>query len=226
MTPEPVELELPDGSRLRGSAWRTTDHWTLLIHEPGPEHDIDDLTSLAGAVVRSGSSAVAFDLPGHGFSDGEWEQTLNQTALIERMLDWVGYQQPAKVGILAVGAGCYPALELARKRRLDIAVLVSPTPSSALEAFPRDFRGDGAAKLLVFGGADEEYRETATELRRRSIGWAVSLSVGTVDQGTVLVSGPLGARVQEGTELFLREQWVIGRRRDAQARSDAKELTG
>jgi hypothetical protein len=113
------------------------------------------------------------------------------------------------VGIVATGAACYPALQDAHERTADVLVLVSPPPRSDLGSF----RGAGAAKLLICGGADKRFLNTATELRKRSIGWAVTLSVGSTEQGTALISGPHRARIQEGVELFLREQWALGRRR-------------
>jgi pimeloyl-ACP methyl ester carboxylesterase len=223
VTPEPATIELGGGAQLRGSQWPVSDRWTLLVHDLGDGHDIDELTPLAGAVVRSGSSAVAFDLPGHGFSDGTWDPGSDPTAALGTMLGWVECQEPAKTGIVAIGAACYPALQIAQKRRVDVLVLVSPPPDPDLDAFPTRFRGAGAAKLLIYGGADSDYRATATELRKRSIGWAVSLSVGSTDQRAALLAGPLSARVQEEIELFMREQWKLGRRRDAPTRHTVKE---
>jgi pimeloyl-ACP methyl ester carboxylesterase len=221
--PEPAAIELGSGAQLRGSQWPVNDRWTLLIHDLGSGHDIDELTPLIGAVVRSGSSAVAFDLPGHGFSDGGWHTGADPIAALEPMIDWVERWHPAKMGIVALGGACYPALQIAQDRRVDVMVLISPPPDPDLSAYPTRFRGAGAAKLLISGGADANYRATAIELRTRSIGWAVSLSVGTADQGVSLLAGPLSARVQEGIELFMREQWELGRRWDAPVQHKVKE---
>ncbi len=213
MTPELVAVQLPGGEQLHGSQWTVNDCWTLMLHDPGDDHDSDDLAALIGTVVRSGSSVVAFDLPGHGFSEGVWTCSTSFEQTIGTMLDWVEQRQPAKVGMIAVGAACYPALQIAHDRNVNILVLISPPPHVDLQAVPLRFRGAGAAKLIVFGGANEVYRATATELRQRSIGWAVSRSVGSVDQGADLLNGPHRAGVQEGIEFFLREQWQLGRRR-------------
>ena len=224
MIPAPAVITLPNGSQLHGSGWQVSDCWTLLLHEPGDDHDIDELIGLVGAVVRSGSSAAAFDLPGHGFSDGVWVAESDQRATIARLLDWIDQREPAKTAVIAIGAACYPVLEIAKTRAIDVLVLISPTRNPELQTFPARFRGDGAAKLLICGGKDEAYRNTAVELRQRSIGWAVSLSVGSREQGSALLASEHGARVQEGVELFLREQWALGRRWDASAKQHVEEI--
>jgi hypothetical protein len=218
VTPAHAVVTLPNGTHLHGRVWPFNDCWTLLIHEPGDGHDIDELIPLIGAVIRSGSSAAAFDLPGHGFSDGVWSVESEQAATIAGLLDWIDQQHPAKTAVIALGSACYSVLEIAKNRAIDVLALVSPTPNPELQEVPARFRGDGSAKLLICGGADEAFRATQIEIRQRSIGWAVSLAVGTTEQGAALLAGEHSARVEEGVELFLREQWAIGRRRDGSAK--------
>lgn len=224
MNPTPAAIDLSDGTQVRGTQWSINDCWTLLFHEPGNDRDSDDLVPLVDAVVRSGSTAVAFDLPGHGFSDGVWTTESDLTETVATLADWVDRQQPAKMGIVAIGAACYPALQVAQDRKVDVLVLVSPPPMPELRARSSGYRGAGAAKLLVFGGADREYQAVATDLRTRSIGWAVGFSVGTAEQGTALISGAHRARIQEGVELFLREQWALGRRRGVPLKNQMEEI--
>lgn len=224
MIAEPATERLADGTELRGTAWRVNDCWMLMLHEPGNGHDIDEVVPLVGAVARSGASVVAFDLPGHGFSDGDWNDDRSITAVVRSLLDWIDRRGPAKVGIVALGAACYPALDVAADRPIEALILISPPPNPDLQADPRTYRGDGAAKLFVMGGADAVSRTTAIELRQRSIGWAVSLSVGSTEQGAALIAGPHGPRVEEGIELFLREQWTMGRRRDVSVNEREREI--
>lgn len=213
MIAEQALAHLPDGTHLRGSLWRVSDNWMLMLHEPGADHDIDELASLVRAVVRSGASAVAFDLPGHGFSEGDGDGDVDLSEVVCSLVDWIDRISPVRVGIVAIGATCYPTLQVAQDHTIDTLILVSPTPNPKLRSDPQIFRGGGAAKLIIVGGAEPDTRDTAIELRQRSIGWAVTLSVGSAEQGAALITGAHSARVEEGVELFLREQWTMGRRR-------------
>jgi pimeloyl-ACP methyl ester carboxylesterase len=220
---EQAVAELPDGTQLRGSQWRVSDRWMLLLHEPGADHDIDELTPLARAVARSGASVAAFDLPGHGFSDGVWNDDSFSPEIVRALLTWIDRQAPATTGIAAVGASCYPALAAATDRRIDTLVLVSPTPNPDLHEAPQAFRGNGAAKLLITSGREKAALDTARELRRRSIGWAMVMTIGSEEQGAALLAGSHSGRIAEGVELFLREQWTMGRRRGVPVRKREME---
>jgi pimeloyl-ACP methyl ester carboxylesterase len=75
MTPHPVEIVAQDDCVLRGQVWPGESDWIVLLHDVGPDEDLDRWHPLVPVFLAERLTVLAVDLRGHGASDGEWQDT-------------------------------------------------------------------------------------------------------------------------------------------------------
>src|SRR6476661_11144430 len=113
----PAEVELPDGTVLRGERWCGDDTWLVLAHDR--TRDLDDWRPLQPLVAERGRSALALDLRGHGGSDGDgWDPEADLSAALAHARE----QGAVAVSVVAAGETALAALHL----QADVLVLLSP----------------------------------------------------------------------------------------------------
>lgn len=206
MKVEAVQATTADGVVLRGELVRGGDVWICLVHDAG--EDIDAWRPLRPGLARKGWSVLAFDLRGHGGSDGEWaagrgELDVDLAVTLARRLGG------RHVCVVAAGLGAVAALR-AVERALpepsfalpDSLVLVSAGPLDGAD--PLTLRGQGLPKLFVHGAKDPLAADSEA-LRRASIGWTVGVSFGTEARGGGLVA-ERSANVLDKIVGLLKEQ--------------------
>jgi pimeloyl-ACP methyl ester carboxylesterase len=209
MTPEPIEIT-SRGITLRGQRWPGDAVTVLLLHEPGEEHDLDRWRPLIPYLLGNGATVLAFDLRGHGASDGDWDPH----CAVEDVAAVVAEARvQASVVVCAAGESAIAALRAAELAPIDGLILLSPAP-----VYGQPPRGSGVPKLLIAGAHDASRRDTVAHLRAASIGPVLSVLVPTSAQGTDLIAGDIAATCREHILTFLNErrlearQHVVGTR--------------
>jgi len=197
----PVDVLLPDGLVLRGQRHGEGSHWVVLVHDMG--QDLDAWQPLVRPLVREGYCVLAFDLRGHGISDGEWES--------ERLVDDVlavlalaSARGAERLYVIGAGAGATAAIAAAGAQ--EVRALVALSPRSALEGLSPDaIRRSRAPKLVIAGSKDADAVEQATWVARRVLGWCLQESPPVAEQGTALLRSAWGGHVREHVLAFLRD---------------------
>lgn len=184
--------------------------WVVLIHEVGG--DIDDWDPLMASLQPEGWNLLAFDLPGHGGSEGEWDPATGPEQ-VQVAIDFARRNGAGHVAVVASGAGAMWALESVARALADpdvaladSLVLISPGPIG--EADPSSIRGDGLAKMII-SGAFGPGLEDAFTLLQSSIGWSVAVRFPAGEVGTALVNGPHHVNVADKIASFVREQAAL-----------------
>lgn len=211
---------MPDGVALRGQVWSGNSGVVVLLHDMMPDADLDQFTDLIPCLRNMGLKVITVDQRGYGLSDGVPTDVDGSTDDLAQIVCASGADTELKLGVVAVQSSCLAALALAERVSVEAMLLVSPRIPETFD--PKSFRGGGASKLIVYGGADPEAREAATAVRNRSIGWAVSASIPTERQGQVLLREPHVRRVNEWASKFFREQFRISSAAQAE---DRRRLT-
>jgi pimeloyl-ACP methyl ester carboxylesterase len=199
-------LDVPCRPVIRGQRWAGDQRWVLLVHQPGTKRDLDDWRHVIAYLLKEGVTAAAIDLPGHGLSEGDWTSD-RAAADARRFIEWAHREGASSISLIGSGESGVTALKLASEGSIDALVLVSPPSVESSDYF--SLRGAGVPKLIISGGKDPVARSAANELRDRSIGWALTVSLPTVDQGAALVAGPFARRAGEVICHFLRERWAM-----------------
>jgi pimeloyl-ACP methyl ester carboxylesterase len=215
---QPIEIALRDGAVLRGTAWGEGDGWLVLLHDLDDVSDLDVWRPLMPAFDPARWRVVALDLRGHGASDGDTDPSLLEADL-EDVASWARGQGAEWLAILACGRTAAATLSNAESLRFDALAAISlDLPADAERSV---YRGRGVAKAFVVGNGDERLRGIATDLRNRSIGWAMAMGVPGDEQGGALLRGRHRRQVRDGLVAFLAEQrFISGTRRTAQGRGD------
>jgi pimeloyl-ACP methyl ester carboxylesterase len=205
---QPVEIAMRDGIVLRGSTWGEGDGSLLLLHDLDDVSDLDTWRPLLPAFDPARWRVLALDLRGHGASDGDTDPSLLDADL-EDVVSWARGKGAAWLAILACGRTAAAALRNADALSLDaLAVISLDLPDDAERSA---YRGRGVAKAFVVGNGDERLRGLATDLRNRSIGWAMVMGVPGDEQGGALLGGPHRRQVRDSLVAFLAEQRFLAR---------------
>jgi len=197
----PVDVLLPDGLVLRGQRYGEGSHWVVLVHDTG--EDLDAWQPLVRPLVREGYCVLAFDLRGHGISDGEWES--------ERLVDDVlavltlaSARGAERLYVIGAGAGATAGLAAAGAQ--EVRAVVALSPRSGLDGLSPDaIRRSQAPKLVVAGSSNPGAAEQAKWVSRRVIGWCLLESPPVPEQGTALLRSAWGDHVREHVLAFLRD---------------------
>lgn len=191
---ESVEFATCDGLTLRGELRRGDGRWIVLVHSSG--EDLDGWRPLAGSLARSGWTVLAFDLRGHGGSDGD----ADPAAIGADLLAAVTVARSEGAALLYVGAAgssCGPALEAAVELGAKAIVAIAPTKVSG--------SGLRVPRFIAVSSRDREQQAAAKCLYRGS-GWAVTVNVPTDAKGLGLLECPLGRTVGEAAARFLEDR--------------------
>lgn len=207
---EPVEIASDDGVTLRGERWGVNDTWVVLLHDRGPDEDLDRWRPLVPRLADDGWTSLALDLRGHGASDGEWSGDL-AVADVAAAVGFARARGASRVVVAAAGDSAVATLRASTSARADALVLLSPAIRADQPV--ADLRGSGEAKLIFVGGGAAAPRRAAERLRNASIGWTLLVNLPTSAQGTNLLGGASGRHVRNQVARFLAEQRYLAARR-------------
>jgi len=191
----PVAVEWKLGSPVfvvRGLIWTAEKLPVLFVHEPGPDNDLDHWKNLPELVHHAGHTVIAFDLPGHGLSEGTPDET-NASTAIGTVYQYITERFGKAPAVVTEGVGIQ---------------LLPKTPFAALVVFsPRDDTGAQAdyPKLVFCGATDPEARTAADRFLRASRGWTLVSSFGTSTQGAALLKTPHAPKIIAQVVSFLRD---------------------
>jgi pimeloyl-ACP methyl ester carboxylesterase len=202
---EPIAFVLPgSGLTVRGQHWRGDGNWVVLVHAPG--EDLDAWGDLPEEFAAAGYDALAFDLPGHGLSDGDWEPGLLPRS-IAAALTFAGDAGARRRFLVTAGVAAGASLAALSRSLADAWIALSPIASDAeLAANP----SVPVPKLILVGAGDPAAVEAAEQLYRWSTGWTVSSTFGGAENGTRLLHGEWGAQAREQMLKFLNDYRVRG----------------
>ena len=197
----PVDVLLPNGLVLRGQRYGEGSRWVVLVHDTG--EDLDAWQPLVRPLVREGYCVLAFDLRGHGISDGEWEpeRLVDDVLAVLTLASARGAER-----LYVIGGGAGAAAGLAAAGAQEVRALVALSPRSGLEGVSPDaIRRSRAPKLVIAGSKDADAAEQATWVARRVLGWCLQESPPVAEQGTALLRSAWGDHVREHVLAFLRD---------------------
>ncbi|HUB70171.1 MAG TPA: hypothetical protein VL984_07100 [Acidimicrobiales bacterium] len=195
-----AEVVADDRTVLRGIYWPGSASWVILVHDFG--EDLDVWHPLEAVLADSGCSRLAFDLRGHGASDGALHSDRIDLD-IEAAARFAEAAGAKRICVISAGQSALVALGLQRRQPFERIALLSPGPLAGRD--PSSFRGEGTRKLFVVGAEDEALAETSSSLRSASIGWCYAVSFPTARQGCSLLEGTHAIHAKEHLASFLRE---------------------
>jgi pimeloyl-ACP methyl ester carboxylesterase len=196
-----VSFSTAGGLVLRGHRWGSEQGCAVLVHDEG--EDLDGWRPLVGELIGLRLSVLAFDLRGHGASDDPWEPGRALSDVLAA-LRFARAEGARRLYLLGAGAGATAALAAGGRRKVEALVLYSPR--AELEGVSVEaFRAAAAPKLIIVGGLDTAAAAAASEVLRRTIGWAVLESPPVEAQGTRLLTSNWAEQVVEHTVAFLRD---------------------
>ncbi len=119
----PFEIELDDGSALRGVVIEGgAMPPMLLVHDR--DGDLDEFAQVPELLAANGGTVIAVDLPGHGLSDGEGRpaEIVGVIASLAAALSDDG----RPVGLMASGRSCTLGMILGEAHGFRVQVLINP----------------------------------------------------------------------------------------------------
>jgi pimeloyl-ACP methyl ester carboxylesterase len=183
---------------LRGYEYGIGSRWVVLVHDES--HDSRGWGSLAGKLSRRGFRVLAFDLRGHGRSDGP-TNALRASADVSGALRFARSRGAHGLYVVGAGSGASAALVAANGFTVRALVALSPRPSRRNgRRVPAETR---APKLIIVGSLDERAGQDADAVFRRSIGWVLLKSPPVSVQGTALLRSSWADHVHEQIFAFL-----------------------
>ena len=191
----PIEFGGPAAHVLRGLLLGSDEHCAILVHGEG--QDLDAWVSLTGWLGDHGLCVLAFDLPGHGASDGDWEPAL-ATASVLAAVDFARSQGSLEQHLIGAEAGALAVLAAAAMEGYEPAsvVALSPTIDERVASLTA-IREARAPKLILVGSLDGAGLEDAEAVYRGAIGHCELTRFPVVARGTGLLTGEWGLHVCE-----------------------------
>lgn len=178
--------EFVEFGTLRGELTRGGDDWIVLVHESG--RDLDGWKPIVPDLARL-STVLAFDLRGHGGSDGSPGRVEED---LEAALEFARTNGARSVLVAAAGDSVAPAL--AGSESAAGFVAIGPTGASVAR-LPR---------LIVVASRDEAQVAAGASLRAGG-GWAVVVNIPTADRGLDLLTGDWGTGVRSHVLVFVKD---------------------
>jgi pimeloyl-ACP methyl ester carboxylesterase len=132
---KPFEIELGDGSALRGVVIEGGSAPTLvLVHDLGG--DLDEFGQLPELLATHGGDVIAIDLPGHGLSDGDGDGDGDRAAIVEAIASLVAALSDGgqPVGLIASGRSSTLGMILGERHGVRVQVLINPILDEGLLA--------------------------------------------------------------------------------------------
>ena len=191
----PVEFAGPGNVILRGQRFGAGDRWAVLVHRVGS--DLDGWRQLATWLSGRGLAVLAFDLPGHGASDDDWDPK-DAIAAVAAGVDFARSQGARQVHLVGEGVGALAALGVAAGRSSDVASVAALSPrADDRVATVGDVREARVPKLIVVGSLGRANDEFAEVVFRSAIGPCEMARFPVAAQGTDLIQGAWGLQVRE-----------------------------
>ena len=192
-----VGLTTGDGVLLQGVFVGTGALTIVLVHEPGL--DLDAWGAAPERLAGAGFRVLAFDLRGHGASDGE--PAVDRTSDdVLGAIDAVGGPVDA-VTVVAAGDAAAGSTAAAASARAAALVLLSP---SYLAASPLPERVV-LPNLVIVDRTSREWLPHAAAVQRALGGWRMLVHAGTSDRGSAMLSGTWGPHAEEHIRAFARQ---------------------
>jgi uncharacterized protein len=141
------EITLPSDERVL-AGWYvpgTTRAAVVMIHGFGGSRQ--ELLPEMQLLSKRGLSVLAFDLPGHGQSDGSIECDEPERKAIRSALDFLSHQKevdPSRIGAFGFSLGGYPLLQVAATDGRVRAVAVAGTPANVSDFARWEYRSHGS----------------------------------------------------------------------------------
>lgn len=179
----------------------------VLAHAPGVDRDLVAWRTLWPALLNREITVLAFDLRGHGLSDGviDPQRIVDDVSAV---LTWTRGQGSGRVAVIAEEESALAILRSADRLRVDAFVLLSLPVATNAE--PR-IRGAGESKLLIDGVADPERRRSLERFTNAAMGWTTAVSFATDESGANLLEGRWGDHVRERIAAFIGERRMLAR---------------
>ena len=191
----PVEFAGPGKVILRGQRFGAGDRWAVLVHRVGS--DLDGWRQLATWLSGRGLAVLAFDLPGHGASDDDWDPK-DAIAAVAAGVDFARSQGARQVHLIGEGVGALAALGVAAGRSSDVVSVAALSPQADDRvATVGDVREARVPKLIVVGSLGRANDEFAEVVFRSAIGPCEMARFPVAAQGTDLIQGAWGPQVRE-----------------------------
>lgn len=157
MSRAPIELELPDGTRVRGIRVGGGERGLVLaLHDLGS--DLDEFGPLPEVLAGAGHQVVLLDLPGHGLSDGEPPEGSDALELVRTLVELLS--PSGSPALIASGRTASVGAVIGASDGVGVQVLIDPRLDRGIvEAGRRTY-----ASRLVLHAAGE--RLVGSELQR------------------------------------------------------------
>ncbi len=191
----PIEFAGPAAHVLRGLRLGSDEHCAILVHGEG--QDLDAWGSLTGWLGEHGLCVLAFDLPGHGASDGDWDPAL-ATASVLAAVDFAMSEGAGQLHLVGAEAGALAVMAAGARAGHEPASIValSPTTDERVASLT-EIREARAPKLILVGSEDRDGVEDAEAVYRGAIGHCELTRFPVSDRGTALLTGDWGSHVRE-----------------------------
>jgi alpha-beta hydrolase superfamily lysophospholipase len=191
----PIEFRGPTTHVLRGLIFGASERWVVLVHGEG--QDLDAWRPLAHLLADRELCVLAFDLPGHGASDGEWEPELAAPSVMAAV-DFARSAGARQIHLIGAEAGAIAVLAAGAHDRDESTSIValSPTIDDRVGelALVREAR---APKLILVGSLDPDALGAAEAVYRGAIGRCELTQFPVSEKGTDLLAGEWGSHVRE-----------------------------
>jgi pimeloyl-ACP methyl ester carboxylesterase len=195
----PVQFTSRDGLRLTGQARYGARRWLVFVHDV--DQDLDAWTPLIAHIEDREFSTLAFDLRGHGASEGTWQESLADLD-VEAAVKWVRDQSPSAIGLIGAGIGCMAGLAAITREPVQAFILASPAAGLAGRE-PETMR-PATPKLLLVGRSESTAVLAANAVYQGAIGPTILIDLPVADQGAALYTSLLADQAVEQTLAFLR----------------------
>jgi pimeloyl-ACP methyl ester carboxylesterase len=195
MTLEAVEIEASDGIVLRGEVDPRGSDWAVLVHDPGG--DLDAWRPIFVAIAECGLTVLAFDLRGHGGSDGGVApaSTAGDTWAA---VAYARRRGAERIYIGVMGSATRAALEAAAASSCSALFALGPV-GEELDRVPP------VARLALIASKDETQAAAGKELARSS-GWTLVIQVPVADRGRDLLVGTWAPSIRDHVLTFLKHR--------------------
>jgi len=191
----PIEFRGPATQALRGLIFGAGDRWVVLVHAEG--QDLDAWRPLAHLLADHELRVLAFDLPGHGASDAEWNPELAVPAVMAAV-DFARSGGARQVHLIGAEVGALAVLAAAARDQYqpDSIVALSPIIDDRVASLA-DVRDARAPKLVLVGSLDPGAVGSAEAFYRGAIGHCELTQLPVSAEGTDLLSGEWGSHARE-----------------------------